>query len=182
MYPLILSLSDKMQSIYSEKANLNKHKERLTPDKSSQDGCIMLGVFYCSKKGYAIRRDSLQGFPNGRHRQSVRVAGTKCCPQERGQHGHGTGRERIPATRNKTSYFFCTYRSSFQGGCGLFLFDTFLFYSQTYYKRIHYFHYGRACHCAGALFWRKEMPALQEPCAATPVLKPFNQISRLEGI
>jgi len=27
VYPLILSLSDKMQSIYPEKANLNKHKE-----------------------------------------------------------------------------------------------------------------------------------------------------------
>ena len=84
MYPLILSLSDKMQSIYPEKANLNKQKERLTPDKSSQDGCIMLGVFYCSEKGHAIRQDSLQGFPNGRRRQSARGAGTKCCLQKRG--------------------------------------------------------------------------------------------------
>ena len=138
----------------------------------------MSGVFYCSEKGQAIRRNG----PAGWHRQAAGEAGTKCCPHERGHYGHYTGRERIPDTRRQTSYFFCTYRSSFQGGCGLFLFDTFLFYSQTYYKRIHYFHYGRACHCAGALFLRKEMPALQEPCAATPVLKTFNQISRLEGI
>lgn len=129
MYPLILSLSDKMQSIYSEKANLNKHKERLTPDKSSQDGCIMLGVFYCSEKGHAIRRDSLQGFPNGRHRQSDRRAGTKCCPQERGYHGHGTSGELAPDTHGQTSYYFCTYRS-LQRDCGFFLFDTFLSLSQ----------------------------------------------------
>lgn len=106
MYPLILSLSDKMQSIYSEKANQNKHKERLTPDKSSQDGCIMLGVFYCSKKGHAIRRDSLQGFPNGRRRQAAGEAGTKCCPQKRGYHGHGTSGELAPDTHCQTSYFF----------------------------------------------------------------------------
>ncbi len=129
VYPLILSLSDKMQSIYSEKANLNKHKERLTPDKSSQDGCIMLGVFYCSEKGHAIRRDSLQGFPNGRHRQSDRGAGTKCCPQERGYHGHGTSGELAPDTHGQTSYYFCTYRS-LQRDCGIFLFDTFLSLSQ----------------------------------------------------
>lgn len=129
MYPLILSLSDKMQSIYSEKANLNKHKERLTPDKSSQDGCIMLGVFYCSEKGHAIRRDSLQGFPNGRRRQSDRGAGTKCCPQERGYHGHGTSGELAPDTHGQTSYYFCTYRS-LQRDCGFFLFDTFLSLSQ----------------------------------------------------
>ena len=129
MYPLILSLSDKMQSIYSEKANLNKHKERLTPDKSSQDGYIMLGVFYCSEKGHAIRWDSLQGFLNGRRRQSARGAGTKCCPQERGYHGHGTSGELAPDTHGQTSYYFCTYRS-LQGDCGIFLFDTFLSLSQ----------------------------------------------------
>ena len=142
----------------------------------------MLGVFYCSEKGQAIWRNSPQGFPGRWHRQAAGEAGTKCCPHERGYHGHGTGRERIPATHNRTSYFFCTYRSTFQRGCGLFLFDTFLFYSQRHYKRIHYFHYGRACHCVGALFLRKGVPAVQEPCASAPVLKLFNQISRLEGI
>ena len=34
-----------------------------------------------------------------------------------------------------------------------FLFDTFLSCSQTYYKRMHDFHYGRACHCAGVFFF-----------------------------
>ena len=119
---------------------------------------------------------------HGRHRQAAGEAGTKCCPHERGYHGHGTGRERIPATSSRTSYFFSTYRSSFQGGCGLFLFDTFLFYARTYYKRIHGFHYGRACHCAGALFLRFGVCALQGTCAAALVLKLFKQISRLEGI
>jgi hypothetical protein len=37
------------------------------------------------------------------------------------------GRERIPATRNKTSYFFCTYRSSFQGAAGFFYSTHFYF-------------------------------------------------------
>ena len=142
----------------------------------------MLGVFYCSEKGQAIPRNGSAGLFRGRRRQAAGEAGTKCCPHERGYHGHGTGRERIPATSNRTSYFFSTYRSSFQGGCGLFLFDTFLFYSQTYYKRIHYFHYGRACHCAGALFLRLNAPALQRAWAAAPVLELFKQISRLEGI
>ena len=175
MYPLILSLSDKMQSIYSEKANLNKHKERLTPDKSSQDGCIMLGVFYCSEKGHAIRRDSLQGFPNGRHRQSDRRAGTKCCPHERGHYGHCTGWKRTSGIRGQTSYFICTYRSLFQRGCGLFLFDTFLFYSQTYYKRIHDFHYGRTWDFSGALFLRLNASALQGARTAAPVLELFTK-------
>ena len=142
----------------------------------------MLGVFYCSEKGQAIWRNSPQGFPGRWHRQAAGEAGTKCCPHERGYHGHGTGRERIPATHNRTSYFFCTYRSTFQRGCGLFLFDTFLSYPRTYYKRIHDFHYGRACHCVGTLFLRFSVCALQGACAAAPVLKLFNQISRLEGI
>ena len=138
----------------------------------------MSGVFYCSEKGQAIRRNG----PAGWHRQAAGEAGTKCCPQERGYHGHGTSGELAPDTHGQTSYFFCTYRSSFQGGCGLFLFDTFLFYPRTYYKGIHGFHYGRACHCAGALFLRLNAPALQRAWAAAPVLKLFKQISRLEGI
>ena len=109
-------------------------------------------------------------------------AGTKCCPHERGHYGHCTGWEQISATCRQTSYSLCTYRSSFQGGCGLFLFDTFLFYSQTYYKRIHDFHYGRTWDFSGALFLRLSPPALQGARAAIPVLKLFNQISRLEGI
>lgn len=53
------------------------------------------------------------------------------------------------------------------------------------YKRIQYFHHGCACHCAGALFLRfgtRVSFALQESCTAIPVLKLFNQISRLEEI
>lgn len=99
-------------------------------------------------------------FSHGRHRQAAGEAGTKCCPHERGYHGHGTSGGQVTDTRDQTICFFCTYRSSFQGGCGLFLFDTFLSLSQTYYKRIHDFHYGRACHCVGALFLRKEATAL----------------------
>ena len=123
-----------------------------------------------------------QGFPGGWHRQAAGEAGTKCCPHERGHYGYCTGWKRTSSIRGQISYFICTYRSSFQGGCGLFLFDTFLFYSQTYYKRIHDFHYGRACHCAGAPFLRLSAPALQGARAAAPVLKLFKQISRLEGI
>ena len=130
------------------------------------------------------RKDRLspQGFPAGWHRQAAGEAGTKCCPHERGHYGHCTGWERISATCRQTSYSLCTYRSSFQGGCGLFLFDIFLFYSQTYYKRIHDFHYGRTWDFSGALFLRLSVPALQGARAAIPVLKLFNQISRLEGI
>ena len=114
-----------------------------------------------------------QGFPAGWRRQAAGEAGTKCCPHERGHYGHCTGWERISATCRQTSYSLCTYRSSFQGGCGLFLFDTFLFYSQTYYKRIHDFHYGRTWDFSGALFLRLNAPALQGARAAAPVLKLF---------
>lgn len=79
------------------------------------------------------------GFSHGRRRQAAGEAGTKCRPHERGYYGHFTGWERISGIRRRTSYFFRTYRSSFQGGYGLFLFDTFLSYSRTYYKRIHGF-------------------------------------------
>ena len=96
-----------------------------TPDKSSQDDCVMLGVFYCSEKGQAIPRNGSAGLFRGRRRQ----------------------------------------------GCRLFLFDTFLFYSQTYYKRIHDFHYGRTWDFSGALFLRLNAPALQGARAASPVLK-----------
>ena len=138
----------------------------------------MSGVFYCSEKGQAIRRNG----PAGWHRQAAGEAGTKCCPHERGHYGHYTGRERIPDTRRQTSYFSVHTAVPSKGGCGLFLFDTFLFYPRTYYKRIHGFHYGRACHCAGALFLRFGVCALQGTCAAALVLKLFKQISRLEGI
>ena len=107
-----------------------------------------------------------QGFPAGWHRQAAGEAGTKCCPHERGHYGHCTGWKRTSGIRGQTSYFICTYRSFFQRGCGLFLFDTFLFYSQTYYKRIHDFHYGRTWDFSGALFLRLNVPAFQEPCAA----------------
>ena len=130
------------------------------------------------------RKDRLspQGFPAGWHRQAAGEAGTKCCPHERGHYGHCTGWKRTSGIRGQTSYFICTYRSFFQRGCGLFLFDTFLFYSQTYYKRIHDFHYGRTWDFSGALFLRLNAPALQRAWAAAPVLKLFKQISRLEGI
>ena len=37
--------------------------ELLTPDKGSRDGCVMLGVFYCSEKGQAVRRNGPAGLP-----------------------------------------------------------------------------------------------------------------------
>ena len=108
------------------------------------------------------RKDRLspQGFPAGWHRQAAGEAGTKCCPHERGHYGHCTGWEQVSGICARISYFICTYRSSFQGDRGLFLFDTFLFYSQTYYKRIHDFHYGRTWDFSGALFllYRKFRP------------------------
>ena len=134
----------------------------------------MLGVFYCSEKGQAIPRNGPAGLSHGRHRQAAGEAGTKCCPQERGHHGHGTSRELAPDTHGQTSYFFYTYRSFSQGGRGIFLFDIFLSFSKTDHKRIHYFYQGRACHCAGALFLHPETwtsPAIQGSCAAPPVLK-----------
>ncbi len=140
---------------------------------------------WCKEDGKPLEFDTekmAQDYAAEMNRQAAGEAGTKCCPHERGHYGHCTGWKRTSGIRGRTSYSFCTYRSSFQGGCGLFLFDTFLFYSQTYYKRIHDFHYGRACHCAGALFLRLNAPTLQRACAAAPVLKLFKQISRLEGI
>ena len=124
---------------------------KFTPDKGSQDGCVMPGV-YCLEKGQTIWRNDSKGLFRWWHRQAAGETRTKCCPHERGHCGHCTGWKWTSGTRRQTSYFFCTYRSFFQRGCGLFLFDTFLSYSRTYYKRIHDFHYGRACHCAGALF------------------------------
>ena len=87
----------------------------------------------------------------------------------------------LPASANK-HHILSVHTAVPSKGLRAFLFDTFLFYSQTYYKRIHDFHYGRACHCAGALFLRLNAPALQRAWAAAPVLKLFKQISRLEGI
>ena len=116
-----------------------------------------------------------QGFPAGWHRQAAGEAGTKCCPHERGHYGHCTGWKRTFGIRGQTSYFICTYRSFFQRGCGLFLFDTFLFYSQTYYKRIHDFHYGRTWDFSGALFLRLNAPALQGARTAAPVLELFTK-------
>jgi len=142
----------------------------------------MLGVFYCSEKGQATPRNGSAGLSHGRRRQAAGEAGTKCCPHERGHYGHCTGWEQVSGICARISYFICTYRSSFQGDRGLFLFDTFLFYSHTYYKRIHDFHYGRTWDFSGALFLRLSPPALQGARAAAPVLKLFKQISRLEGI
>lgn len=134
----------------------------------------MLGVFYCSEKGQAIPWNDPAGVYHGRHRQAVGEAGTKCCPHERGYHGHGTSWEQIPDTRDQTIYIFCTYRSPFQGGCGIFLFDIFLFISQTEHKKAHCFYDERTGYAAGALFLRFQMrasAAVQEPCAAPLVLK-----------
>lgn len=36
-----------------------------TPDKSSREGCSLPGVFCCSRKGQAIPREVLEGFPAG---------------------------------------------------------------------------------------------------------------------
>ena len=85
-----------------------------------------------------------------------------------------------PADKHHILYVHTAVPS--KGAAGFFLFDTFLFYSQTYYKRIHDFHYGRTWDFSGALFLRLSAPALQGARAAAPVLKLFNQISRLEGI
>ncbi len=64
--------------------------------------------------GRRIPRNTLKNW------QAAGEAGTKCCPHERGHYGHCTGWKRISATCRQTSYSFCTYRSSFQGSCGLF--------------------------------------------------------------
>jgi len=100
-----------------------------TPDKSSRDGCSLPGVFRCSRKGQAIPWDGSGGLPGEMAPAGSGEAGTKCCPQERGYHGHGTSGELAPDTHGQTSYFFCTYRG-LQGDCGIFLFDTILSLSQ----------------------------------------------------
>lgn len=64
---------------------------RYTPDKSGLDGCIMLGVFYCSKKGQAVLWNSPARLFSGRRRQAAGEAGTEYCPHERGRHECGTG-------------------------------------------------------------------------------------------
>ena len=70
-----------------------------TPDKGSQVGCILPGVFCCSKKGQAMPvEDSGRGFQRVVPAGSGE-AGTKCCPQERGYHEHGTSRGSIPGAR-----------------------------------------------------------------------------------
>ena len=77
------------------------------------------------------RKDRLSGRTAGLfagwHRQAAGEAGTKCCPHERGHYGHCTGWKRTSGIREQTSYFICTYRSSFQGGCGLFYSTHFYF-------------------------------------------------------
>ncbi len=87
----------------------------------------MLGVFYCSEKGQAVRRNGPAGLPRRMTPAGCREAGTKCCPHERGHYGHCTGWKRTSGIREQTSYFICTYRSSFQGGCGLFYSTHFYF-------------------------------------------------------
>lgn len=127
----------------------------------------MLGVFYCSEKGQATPRNGSAGLSHGRRRQAAGEAGTKCCPQERGYHGHGTSGELAPDTHGQTSYFFCTYRG-LQGDCGIFLFDTFLSLFPTDYKRIQCFYDRRTWNSSGALFlrfWLQASAAVQGPCA-----------------
>ena len=138
----------------------------------------MLGVFYCSEKGQAVPA----GLPRRMAPAGCRGSRNEMLSPRKGTlwplHGLETD-FRHP----RTNIIFYLYIPQFlPRGLRAFLFDTFLFYSQTYYKRIHDFHYGRACHCAGALFLRLSVCALQGTCAAAPVLKLFNQISRLEGI
>lgn len=108
----------------------------------------MLGVFYVQRKDMPSDGIVCKTFPTGGAGRLPGKPEQNAVPTK----GDTMGRERIPATSNRTSYFFSTYRSPFQGGCGLFLFDTFLSFSHTDCNRIHYFHYGRACYCAGALF------------------------------
>lgn len=54
------------------------------PDKSSQNGCAMLGVFYCSEKGQAILRKIHVRSSHGGRRQTAGEVGTKCHPQRKG--------------------------------------------------------------------------------------------------
>ena len=142
----------------------------------------MLGVFYCSEKGQAVRRNGPAGLPRRMTPAGCRGSRNEMLSPRKGTlwplHGLETD-FRHP----RTNIIFYLYIPQFlPRELRAFLFDTFLFYSQTYYKRIHDFHYGRACHCAGALFLRLNAPALQRAWAAAPVLKLFKQISRLEGI
>lgn len=138
--------------IYIRQGGTSKRINCETPDKGGRDCCTLPGVFCCSGKGQAI---PVEGSGRGFQRAAPAGSGearTECCPHERGYHEYGTSREHVPATRDRTIYIFCTYRSSFQGDCGLFLFDIFLSASQYEYKKIQYLLYGRACHCAGAFF------------------------------
>lgn len=65
-----------------------------TPDKSSQDGCVMLGVFYCSEKGQAISRNGSAGLFHGRCRQGCRGSRNEMLSPGKGitwpWHGQGT--------------------------------------------------------------------------------------------
>ena len=70
----------------------------------------------------------------GWRRQAAGEAGTKCCPQERGYHGHGTSRELAPDTHGQTSYFFFTYRS-LKGDCGIFYSTHFYLFPNKNTKR-----------------------------------------------
>lgn len=67
-----------------------------TPDKGGRLSRTLPGVFCYSRKGQAMpvegsRRDFQWVAPAGSGE-----AGTKCCPQGRGYHGHGTSREPTP--------------------------------------------------------------------------------------
>ena len=142
----------------------------------------MLGVFYCSEKGQDIRWDGPAGFPRRMTPAGCRGSRNKMLSPRKGTlwplHGLGTDFRHL-----QTNIIFFLYIPQFlPRGLRAFLFDTFLFYSQTYYKRIHDFHYGRTWDFSGALFLRLSPPALQGARAAAPVLKLFKQISRLEGI
>ena len=142
----------------------------------------MLGVFYCSEKGQAVRRNGPAGLPRRMTPAGCRGSRNEMLSPRKGTlwplHGLETD-FRHP----RTNIIFYLYIPQFlPRGLRAFLFDTFLFYSQTYYKRIHDFHYGRTWDFSGALFLRLSPPALQGARAAAPVLKLFKQISRLEGI
>ena len=146
----------------------HKNKDLKTPDKGSRNGCVLSGVFYCSGKGQAIRtlfkavpQDSTGRLPGKPEQNAV--------PRERGQHGHKTGWEQVYASRRQISYFFCTYRSFLQRGCGAFLSDIFLFIPAADYKRIKHFNFRRTGYFYGALFLRpeKRVPAAARgACAA----------------
>lgn len=71
-----------------------------TPDKGGRNGCTLPGVFCCSRKGQAMPvDDSGREFQRAAPADSGEV-GTKCCPQERGYHEHGTSRGLVPGARS----------------------------------------------------------------------------------